>query len=112
MSSKDEILGAIEKLLPDQEEVKKNLTEDARFIDRLSVTVAEQLLKKGYVEDRLLNRTETLEILGLKNYAILLKLKDNKKNPLLPVKLHETAHPKWRLSDVNRYIGNLQAVRK
>lgn len=112
MSSNSEILAAIEKILPDQDEVKKNLTEDKRFIDRISVTVADQLLRKGYVEDRLLSRHETLEILGLKNYSILIKLKDNKKNPLIPVRLHETAHPKWRLSDVNRYIGNLQAVRK
>lgn len=108
MSNLDKLAEGIREMLPSEDELKKSFSEDKKFIEKLSVTVAEQLISKGYIDDRLLTLTQTLEVLGLKNRSILLKLRDNKKNPLVPVKIHENAHPKWRLSDINRYIGNLQ----
>lgn len=94
------------------EEIKKSISEDKKFVDSITANVVTQLIAKGYVEDKLLSKDETMEIIGIKNVHILYKLAKDKKNPLIPVRIHETAHPKFKLSDVNRYIGNLQAVRK
>ena len=97
----------IEGLIP-EEKVKSSLSGDKAFMDALSKEVLERLVAEGYIEDRLLDQKEAMALLGIKSVITLNKLRYQKKNPLVPIRLHPTGFPKYRTSDINRYIRSIK----
>ena len=97
----------IEGLIP-EEKVKNSLSGDKTFMESLSREVLERLVAEGYVEDRLLDQKEAMKLLGIKSIMTLNKLRHNKKNALIPIRLHPNGHPKYRTSDINRYIRGMK----
>ena len=97
----------IEGLIP-EEKVKSSLAGDAAFMDSLSSQVVEKLIAQGYVEDKLLSQKEAMNLLGIKTVVTFSKLKYRKKNPLTPIRVHDNGRPKYRRSDINKYIRSLK----
>ena len=97
----------IEGLIP-EDKVKASLAGDKQFLEGLSSQVVEKLIAQGYVEDRLLSQKEAMALLGIKTVATFGKLKYKKKNPLVPIRVHDNGRPKYRTSDINKYIRSLE----
>lgn len=97
----------IQGLIP-EEKVKTSLAGDKNFLDNLSNQVVEKLVAQGFIEDKLLSQKEAMAILGIKTVATFNKLRYKKKNPLLPTRIHDSGHPKYRMSDINKYIRSLK----
>jgi len=109
MSNKNEMIGQLLKELASGEEVKQKLSSDPEFISSLSNGVATELLEKGYIEDRIFTKEQTMTMLGIKSPHLFKKLCEQKKNPLTGVRMHENGHTKYRLSDINRYLSRLKS---
>jgi hypothetical protein len=91
-----------------EDKMKATLSNDPAFIKKLSQEVVERLIDEGYIEDKLLSLSETMALLGIKSRITMYKLRHAKKNPLVAVQMHANSRPKYRMSDINRYIKNLK----
>ena len=89
------------KLLPTHE-LKASLSKDSLFIKELSDRIVQRLLDDGLIEDRLISMPEAMERLGIKTHFTLRNIK-----ALKPIRRTKNAHPKYKLSDINRYISQL-----
>jgi hypothetical protein len=83
------------------------VVNDKEFIESLSNKVADKLLERGIIEDKILSVEETLTLLGIKSRITLKRLSEN---GLSPVYLRANSLPKYRLSDVNRYLNELTPI--
>jgi hypothetical protein len=88
-------------------QIRGSVVNDKEFIESLSNKVADKLLERGIIEDKILSVEETLTLLGIKSRITLKRLSEN---GLSPVYLHANSLPKYRLSDVNRYLNKLTPI--
>jgi hypothetical protein len=88
-------------------QIRGSVVNDKDFIESLSNKVADKLLERGIIEDKILSVEETLTLLGIKSRITLKRLSEN---GLSPVYLRANSLPKYRLSDVNRYLNELTPI--
>jgi len=102
----EEAKKALDKIF---DSIKESQTPKASLGDKgLMATITEnvisELLERGLIADKLLTPIEAMEMLQIKHRHTLKKYMDKGLHPIYP---HKNARPRYRLSDVSRYIRML-----
>ncbi len=91
------------------EELKGQVVADQDVINILADRVSDALLQRGVIKDELFTVEETMKMLAISSRNTLRKLTDH---GLTPVYQHPNSRPRYRLSDITRYLNNLNHDRR